>query len=121
VAIEPNAPTIVESFRDFEPPSNFRRDVETLLRYVPPKYLVGLSTIVLTNCAALTRDKRKQKSLESKSKGTSGRGRWLLFKGLEIFSCDNMDVCGQHWEGGIDLVEMGATSAIHDACGGSIP
>jgi hypothetical protein len=60
VELEPNAPTIVESFRDFEPPSNFRRDVETLLRYVPPKYLVGLSTIVLTNCAALTRDKRKR-------------------------------------------------------------
>ena len=59
--LEPNAPTIVESFREFEPPSNFRRDVETLLRYVPLKYLVGLSTIVLTNCAALTRDKRRQK------------------------------------------------------------
>jgi hypothetical protein len=54
-------PTIVESYRDFEPPSNFRQDVETLLRYVPPKYLVGLKTIILTNRAGLTRDKRKQK------------------------------------------------------------
>jgi hypothetical protein len=61
VESEPNAPTIVESYRDFEPPSNFRDRIETLLRYVPPKYLLGLATIVLTNCAALSRDKRKQK------------------------------------------------------------
>jgi len=58
---EHNVPNIVESYRDFEPRSNFRHDVETLLRYVPPKYLVGLKTIVLTNRAGLTRDKRKQK------------------------------------------------------------
>jgi len=51
----------VESYRDFEPPSEFRRAVETLLSYVPPKYLVGLKTIVLTNRAGLTRNKRKQK------------------------------------------------------------
>lgn len=54
-------PTIVESYRDFEPPPGFRQTVETLLRYVPPKYLVGLKTIVLTNRAGLTRDKRRQK------------------------------------------------------------
>jgi hypothetical protein len=54
-------PTIVESYRDYQPPWNFRTDVETLLRYVPPKYLVGLRTVVLTNKGGLTRDKRKQK------------------------------------------------------------
>jgi hypothetical protein len=54
-------PTIVESYRDFEPPSEFRRVVETLLSYVPPKYLIGLKSIVLTNRAGLTRNKRKQK------------------------------------------------------------
>jgi hypothetical protein len=31
------------------------------LRYVPPKYLVGLKTIVLTNRAGLSRDECKQK------------------------------------------------------------
>jgi len=61
VELESNLPKIVESYRDFEPRSNFRNDVETLLRYVPPKYLVGLNSIVLTNRAGLTRDKRKQK------------------------------------------------------------
>ena len=59
--LEPNGPTIVESYRNFVLPSNFRHDVETLLRFVPPKYLVGLKTIVLTNRAGLTGNKRKQK------------------------------------------------------------
>jgi hypothetical protein len=61
VELEPNVPTIVESYRNFAPPSNFRHDVETLLRFVPQKYLVGLKTIVLTNRAGLTGNKRKQK------------------------------------------------------------
>jgi hypothetical protein len=55
-------PTIVESYRDFEPPENFRQTVETLLKYVPTKYLVALRTIVLTNRAALSRDRRRKKT-----------------------------------------------------------
>jgi hypothetical protein len=58
---EPTAPTVVESYRDFEPPLNFRSIVETLLSHVPPKYLVGLKSVILTNRAGLTRDKRRQK------------------------------------------------------------
>jgi len=59
---EPTGPAIVEFYRDFEPPASYRQNVEVLLGYVPPKYLVGLRTIVLTNRTALTRDKRKQKT-----------------------------------------------------------
>ena len=55
------SPNIVEWYRDFEPPANFRQTIETLLQYVPPKHLVGLKTIVLTNRAGLTRDHRKKK------------------------------------------------------------
>jgi hypothetical protein len=29
--------------------TNFRQTIETLLQYVPPRHLVGLKTIVLTN------------------------------------------------------------------------
>lgn len=54
-------PTIVESYRDFQPPTGFRETVETLLRYVPANYLIGLKTIVLTNQAGLTSKKRKQR------------------------------------------------------------
>ena len=52
---------IVESYRDFEPPAEFKRSVEMLLRYVPQEYLVGLKSIVLTNRAALNRNQRRQK------------------------------------------------------------
>jgi hypothetical protein len=41
-------------------PPYFRKTVETLLRYVPPKYLMGLNSVVLTNRAGLTRNKRRQ-------------------------------------------------------------
>jgi hypothetical protein len=64
VSNEPKArilPDIVESYRDFAPPAYFRRVIETLLRGVPQKYLVGLKKIVLTNRAGLSRDKRRQK------------------------------------------------------------
>ena len=62
-------PTIVESYRDSQPPMNFRETVETLLRYVPPKYLIGLKTIVLTNQAGLTTKKRKQRMWSRNRKG----------------------------------------------------
>lgn len=58
---ERRPPFIVESYRDFVPPPNFKQCVETLLRYVPAEHLVGLKTIVLTNRAGLTSRKRKQK------------------------------------------------------------
>ena len=58
---ETTVPDIVESYRDFEPPQNFRQTIEILIRYVPPQYLVGLKTIVLTNREGLTRDQRKRK------------------------------------------------------------
>jgi hypothetical protein len=61
-------PEIVESYREFEPPPNFKSTVETLLRCVPPKYLIGLKTIVLTNQAGLTSKQRKQKTWSRKHK-----------------------------------------------------
>lgn len=60
-ASQPAGPNIVESYRDFEAPPNFCQTIETLLKYVPAKYLVGLETIVLTNREGLTRDQRRQK------------------------------------------------------------
>jgi len=54
-------PDVVENYRDFEPPTNFRKLLEDLLDAVPAKYLVGLKTIVLANQSALTRNQRRQK------------------------------------------------------------
>jgi hypothetical protein len=58
---ESRLPAIVEVYCNFEPPPNFKRDVEMLICYVPQKYFVGLKTIILTNKAGMTRDKRRQK------------------------------------------------------------
>ena len=40
---------IIEFYKDYSPPISFKRSAERLLRTVPPKYLVGLATVVLTN------------------------------------------------------------------------
>lgn len=54
-------PEIVENYRDYEPPAEFRKLVEDLLVTVPSNYLAGLKAVVLTNRAALTRDQLKQR------------------------------------------------------------
>ncbi len=55
-------PEIIEAYRDYVPPCNAKRIVETLLRYVPPEYLLGLRSIVLTNSSGLSRDRRREKT-----------------------------------------------------------
>ena len=55
------APQIVEAYKDYSPPPQVTRIVRVLLQYVPPEHLVGLRTIVLTNYAALSHDKRRHK------------------------------------------------------------
>ena len=55
------SPTIVEAYRDYAPSPTFRRLVQDLLKAVPPRYLVGLKTIILTNQAAGTRAQKRQK------------------------------------------------------------
>lgn len=54
-------PKIVEDYRDYIPPRCVRMLVEDLLKTVPPSYLMGLQTIILTNQAAQPRNKKQQK------------------------------------------------------------
>jgi hypothetical protein len=61
-------PEIVENYRDFEPPPNFRKMTEELLDSVPQKYLNGLKTITLTNRTALSRKQRQQELWSRNSK-----------------------------------------------------
>jgi hypothetical protein len=61
-------PEIIENYRDFEPPPQLRRIIDNLIDCVPPNYLMGLKTIILTNQAALTRDQRRQKIWSRKRK-----------------------------------------------------
>jgi len=54
-------PQIVENYRNFAPPPWLKTIIEKALDSVPPNYLAGLKTVVLTNKSALTRDQRRQK------------------------------------------------------------
>jgi hypothetical protein len=55
------SPAIVEAYRDYSPPPTFRRLVQDLLRAVPRRYFLGLKTIILTNKAGESRDRKRQK------------------------------------------------------------
>jgi hypothetical protein len=60
-------PRIIEAFESYRPPFDVTRAVRRMLRDVPPKFLHGLNSIVLTNVAALSRQQRNQR--------TRGRGQ----------------------------------------------
>jgi hypothetical protein len=64
-----SAPNIVEAYRDYIPPQCVLTIVEDLLKAVPPRYLIGLKTIILTNQAAQPR-KRKQQKVWSRNRKT---------------------------------------------------
>jgi hypothetical protein len=52
---------IVEAYRDYVPPRCVVPIVEDLLKAVPPRYLIGLQTIILTNQAAQPRKRKRQR------------------------------------------------------------
>jgi hypothetical protein len=56
-----SAPNIVEAYRDYLPPQSVLPMMHDLLKSVPPRYLIGLQTIVLTNQAAQPRKRKRQK------------------------------------------------------------
>jgi hypothetical protein len=80
-------PQIVENYRDYEPPRQFRGVIEDLLADVPAKYLVGLKTILLTNQKALTRDQRRQKTSGRKGRRSGlAEARGAYFKATKSSS-----------------------------------
>lgn len=73
-------PSIIENYRDFEPPRQLRTLIEELLNAVPPKYLIGLKTILLTNQSALRRDQRRQKVPGRKGKSSLAEARGAYYR-----------------------------------------
>src|SRR5260221_5491190 len=63
-----SVPNIVEVYRDYVPPQCVLSMVHDLLKAVPPRYLVGLQTIILTNQAAQPRKTKQQKIWSRKRK-----------------------------------------------------
>jgi hypothetical protein len=73
-------PQIIENYRDFAPPRQVRPLIEDLLSTVPPHYLVGLKTVLLTNRNALTRDQRRQKVSGRKGKYSLAEARGAYYR-----------------------------------------
>jgi len=69
-------PLITTCFSDYEPPFDVVAAVRGMLSSVPPKYLVGMSEVVLTNTAALNRSRRRDvtKSRKRKVRQAAARG-----------------------------------------------
>lgn len=59
---------VVASFSGYTPPFDVAQVVEKMLASVPPKFLVGLSEVVLTNTAGLPRRVRRSVSKSRKRK-----------------------------------------------------
>ena len=51
---------VFENYKDYEPPRGVRAAVERLLGSLPPGYLSGLESLVLTNSAAIGKGKTKR-------------------------------------------------------------
>jgi hypothetical protein len=63
VTEEPKSgPRIVEAFQNYNPPFNAEKAVRRMLHAIPPKFLLGLHAIVLTNVSALSRKDRDRKT-----------------------------------------------------------
>ena len=79
----PSGPGIVLAFQNYTPPFDAEKVIRRMLRVVPPKFLAGLHSIVLTNVAALSRKERERQ--------TWGRRRAHLREALGYYS--------QAWKG----------------------
>jgi hypothetical protein len=85
-------PRVVASFSDYSPPFDVSSLVERMLGFVPPRYLLGLREVVLTNKIGLSRARRRSvtKSRGKKVKILQARGLYNpAWKGeqawIEIF------------------------------------
>ena len=56
---QPSSVVVIEDYRDWSPPFEMAATVRTLLASVPPRYLVGLHSVVLSSRHRLSRERRR--------------------------------------------------------------
>jgi hypothetical protein len=56
-----SGPRVIEAFQGYTPPFNATKAIRRMLKVVPPKFLWGLHTVVLTNVGALSRNERERR------------------------------------------------------------
>jgi hypothetical protein len=79
-----NQVSIIESYQNYSPSFNAAKLVRQMLRKTPPKFLIGLRSVVLTNKAALSR-KDQQRKLPS--------------RGSRVVKGESLGYYSQEWKG----------------------
>lgn len=91
---------IIEAYEQYTPPFNVAKVVRQLLRPIPEKYGIGLSSIVLTSQAALPRKDRIGKTRSRKRKHDKSRilGRYhYKWQGKEAWIEIRVDKAIENW------------------------
>lgn len=70
-------PKVIAHFEGYKPPFDPVPIVERMLASVPPKYLVGLSEVILTNSSGLSRKRRRAVTKSRKRKARIAEARGL--------------------------------------------
>jgi len=97
-------PRVVERYSGYTPPFDVAAIVERMLASVPPRYLLGLSEVILTNKIGLSRSRRRSvtKSRGRKVKIAEARGLYhRSWKGekawIEIFVDNTLNDYKKGW------------------------
>ncbi|WP_342348468.1 hypothetical protein [uncultured Nitrospira sp.] len=88
---------VQEIYKDYTPEVNVRKIIQILLEYVPPEDLAHLQSIVLTNTAALSRKRKRQR-------GASGAPISRV-----------LGRCQQRWKGQLANIEIFVDNILSDA------
>jgi hypothetical protein len=106
IASPPQRPKVITAFSGYTPPFDAVPIIEKMLDSVPPKYLAGLSEVVLTNTSGLSRKMRRAVTKARSRKFRIAECRGLYHQAwhgkpawIEIF----VDNTLKHWEKGLWL------------------
>jgi len=102
-SVSAQRPEVIVSYREYTPPFHVVPIVERMLASVPPKYLIGLMEVVLTNTSDLSRKRRRSVTKARKHKVRIVEARGLYHPAwngnrawIEIF----VDNTLKNWEKG---------------------
>ncbi|MFW6030016.1 MAG: hypothetical protein ACOCRO_07145 [Halanaerobiales bacterium] len=70
---------VQEIYKGYKPKFKVKLTIEDLISYIPPKYVVNLNKIILTNSSALSRKERKQKTWSRNKKYKINECRGLYY------------------------------------------
>ena len=77
-------PVIIEAYQGYAPSFNVAKLIRQMIGEVPPRFLVGLKSVVLTNKTALARRDRERK---------------LLSRGKRVVQGDTLGYYSEAWKG----------------------